>query len=242
MFKANTSKGEVAFYYEVKDDQITITSDCCEPIIGDINFKVPKSVEGYIYLLQEREFVRLDESTFKIGKTRQEHFKRLKQYPKDSKILTHTISQNVDKDEKALINIFKEKFKHRPDYGREYFEGNYLDMISEINKVVLSENKEVVKVKVPVRDLYKEFIVIILKEWDNLEIYKKKKGYVIGFLYLCDLWSAFIKTDVRKKEFYNKLCERGFCHKKYACLIPTSKSTITCVVLNDRDKLIGMYL
>ena len=41
----------------------------------------------YIYLLQEREFIKTKEPIYKIGKTKQVNNKRFGQYPKGSVLL-----------------------------------------------------------------------------------------------------------------------------------------------------------
>jgi hypothetical protein len=86
----------------------------------------------YIYLLQEREFIRLNENVYKIGKTKQENVERLKSYPKGSSLVIMLECVNCDKAEHSLINIFKSKFRQRTDIGTEYFEGNKIKMRSEI--------------------------------------------------------------------------------------------------------------
>ena len=65
---------------------------------------------GYIYLLQEREFISLNKKIFKLGKTKQENLKRLKQYSKGSKLIIQLQCENCDIIEKNLIIIFKESF------------------------------------------------------------------------------------------------------------------------------------
>lgn len=74
------------------------------------------------YLLQEREFVKCGENVFKIGKSRQEYFKRINSYPIGSKVLMIIECDDCDKCESDLIAIFKKKFIQKI-YGREYFEG-----------------------------------------------------------------------------------------------------------------------
>lgn len=88
----------------------------------------------YIYLLQEREFIKTKENIFKIGKTKQINNCRLKQYPKGSILLLQIICSNCDVIEYALIKIFKEKYKQCKDIGNEYFDGDYNDMIKTINE------------------------------------------------------------------------------------------------------------
>lgn len=90
---------------------------------------------NYIYLIREREFVRLNENVYKIGKTEMEPNTRLSGYPKKSEILLFLIVDNCHKSENLLIEEFKKKFIWRKDIGREYFEGNRHDMIILIYKL-----------------------------------------------------------------------------------------------------------
>ena len=86
----------------------------------------------YIYLIQEREFIKTHENIFKVGKSKQENTKRINQYPKQSKLILYTSCDDCDKLEREVIKIFKNKYKHRKDIGNEYFEGDYEDMIKTI--------------------------------------------------------------------------------------------------------------
>ncbi len=95
----------------------------------------------YIYLLQEREFIRLNENVYKIGKTTQSNNKRLNQYPKGSALLLQSICSDCHIIEKELIKIFKNQFKQHKEYGNEYFEGDYKQMINYINTIIENENK-----------------------------------------------------------------------------------------------------
>jgi flagellar biosynthesis GTPase FlhF len=87
-------------------------------------------VTNYIYLLQEREFIKTNENIFKLGMTKRENNKRFNQYPKGSILLFQLICQNVNLLEKEIIKEYKTKFIQRKDIGNEYFEGNFEDMIS----------------------------------------------------------------------------------------------------------------
>jgi hypothetical protein len=66
----------------------------------------------YIYLLQEREFIKTNENIYKIGKTKQEHNNRLKGYPKGSVLLLQTICNNCDTMETYLVKIFNNKYSY----------------------------------------------------------------------------------------------------------------------------------
>jgi hypothetical protein len=96
-------------------------------------------ITNYIYLLQEREFIKTKESIYKIGRTKKENHKRFNQYPKGSILLFQMICNNCVKVETDLIEQFKKKFKHRKDIGNEYFEGNYRLMIDFIYTTIKNE-------------------------------------------------------------------------------------------------------
>ena len=51
---------------------------------------------GYIYLLQEREFIKTKENIYKLGKTKQENLKQLKQYSKGSELIIQLQCENCD--------------------------------------------------------------------------------------------------------------------------------------------------
>ena len=83
-----------------------------------------RSMPGYIYLLQEREFIRSGENVYKIGRTSHHPNQRLGKYPKDSE-LHIIVSVNDDlESENILLKIFRKKFTRRSDIGAEYFQGD----------------------------------------------------------------------------------------------------------------------
>ena len=86
----------------------------------------------YVYLIQEREFIKTSENIYKIGKSKQENNKRINQYPKQSKLILQILCDNCDELEKELIISFKNKYNHRKDIGNEYFEGDFEDIIKNI--------------------------------------------------------------------------------------------------------------
>ena len=87
----------------------------------------------YIYLIQVREFVNLNECIYKLGKTQQVYINRFKQYPKGSILLSQQPCYDCDSTEKELIQLFKTKYVHRTDIGHEYFMGDCLEMIYDNN-------------------------------------------------------------------------------------------------------------
>ena len=87
---------------------------------------------NYIYLLQEREFIKSGEKVYKIGKTTKENHTRFNQYPKGSILLYQIICKDCNTLEKRILNEFKLKFNLKKEYGNEYFEGDYKLMIEVI--------------------------------------------------------------------------------------------------------------
>ena len=91
---------------------------------------------GSIYLLQEREHIRMNESVYKIGKTTRSVEKRASEYPKKSILYLSYGGIKLDKlndVETQLISLLSDKYINRSDIGKEYFEGNLKDIIDLIN-------------------------------------------------------------------------------------------------------------
>jgi hypothetical protein len=101
----------------------------------------------YIYLLQEREFIKTKENVYKVGMTKKENHERFNQYPKGSVLLFQIICNNCKNMEKIVLTKFKETFKQRKDIGNEYFEGEYKVMIDIIYLTIKDElniNEEII--------------------------------------------------------------------------------------------------
>ena len=107
---------------------------------------------NYIYLLQEREFIKTKEPIYKVGMTKKENHERFNQYPKGSVLLFQMICNDCKNIEKHLINIFKEKFIQRKDIGNEYFEGEYKNMIDIIYSTIHNEKEERENFKQPIEE------------------------------------------------------------------------------------------
>ena len=96
-----------------------------------------KHKKGYIYLLQEREFVRLNEPTYKIGATTQTLAGRLSGYPKGSVIIIAFSIENCFELEDSLKLIFNYKFHKCTEYGEEYFRGDVKEMKYIISDMIM---------------------------------------------------------------------------------------------------------
>jgi hypothetical protein len=106
-----------------------------------------KNMRGqYIYLIREREFIRMDTQIYKVGKTTQTPNARMRGYPKHSEVVLFVKTVDCHISERVVIKAFKEQFTHRPDFGAEYFEGDVSKMIGVIinvtHNVKLSEIRE----------------------------------------------------------------------------------------------------
>lgn len=96
----------------------------------------------YIYIIQEREFIRIKEETYKVGIT-QDIIRRYSEYPKSSKLIyTRVCDTNFEKE---ILKFLKEKFIQKREYGTEYFEGDYNEIINCINKIIDEKQIKILK-------------------------------------------------------------------------------------------------
>jgi hypothetical protein len=73
---------------------------------------------------------------FSAGKTKQQNQKRFNSYPKGSILIQQFYCYDCDNIEKQIITLFNTKYKKRPEYGNEYYEGIFKQMIIDINKII----------------------------------------------------------------------------------------------------------
>lgn len=167
---------------------------------------------GYIYLLQEREFIKTKENIYKLGKTKQENLKRIQNYPNGTKLNIQLECENCDINEKNLIIIFKQKFIQRIDIGTEYFEGNPDAMRKIICDYINNEIKNDVIHNENTNEMEKTQI-----DDDNFDEFNQK-----------------IKETFNKKQPY--------IIKKYEDYKKISTSTIQSIIITDKNKQKGYIL
>lgn len=78
--------------------------------------------DEFVYLLRTREFIRLEENVFKIGRTAN-LTRRFGQYPKSSELIRFKMVKDSFYVEKKIKEFFKQKFR-KMEYGLEWFEGD----------------------------------------------------------------------------------------------------------------------
>jgi len=101
-----------------------------QPSVVPIPYVPP--TRQYVYIIQLREFIHSNTPVYKIGKTKQANTKRLAQYPKGSELVIQCDTPCCDQTEQSILQLFKEKYTHRPDIGAEYFEGDATAMKREL--------------------------------------------------------------------------------------------------------------
>ena len=96
----------------------------------------------HVYMLRERESIRLNENIYKIGKTTQIPKKRFNSYPKNSELILCLQVNNCHNIENEIKKIFTRKFNKRHDHGSEYFEGDINAMRQEFQNIVNKEENK----------------------------------------------------------------------------------------------------
>ncbi len=90
--------------------------------------KVEKT-EGFIYLLQDRESIRMNDNVFKVGKC-EDIVNRFKKYPKGSKLLKYIQVSNRHVSEGLLLKMMRDRHEVAKSYGNEYFYGDLNAIVS----------------------------------------------------------------------------------------------------------------
>lgn len=88
---------------------------------------------NYVYLIKEREFIRLHESVIKVGYSTSLR-NRCRNYPKGSLVLAVLRVNDGKIAESAILSCFNRSFKKRVDLGAEYFEGKLPNIVALFNR------------------------------------------------------------------------------------------------------------
>ena len=187
---------------------------------------------GYIYLIQEREFISTNRNVFKIGMTSQSNTRRLQQYPKNSKLICYVGYYNITVGERELLQQFRDKFISRKDIGSEYFEGDPDKMFE-----IISEHKQNNDISYK-RDIIEYNTEYIMKQIDLLKniLTSRDTNYIekisetpkpknIPERPVVQWWKEvlsnnhvndiplFFQDGFQKEEIYNQFCDSRFSSK-----------------------------
>ena len=91
-----------------------------------------------IYLIHTREFFRLNEEIYKIGRSH-DIDNHLRQYAKGSKILCLISCNNSIQFKRKLSVLFKTHFIQTKEYGNDYFEGSKELMMKIMHEIFLEK-------------------------------------------------------------------------------------------------------
>jgi len=187
----------------------------------------------YIYLVQEREFIKSNEDIYKIGKSKQENLKRFNSYPNGSKLLFQCICTDCNKIERILIKLFREKYELQRYIGNEYFKGGYIEMINDIYNCIynyieddfdiVAENKVVKvevgkKVVVEKKDVVKNVVANnVIYKCNYCEYTSNKMNNITLHT---DIKHRDMKNDVKEEENEYYKCDK--CNKIFS-----TKSNLT---------------
>jgi hypothetical protein len=148
----NIIKGEnITLKNEIKQKQLLLNSKDIEinklyknrllkDKEGDIKIK---TVQGYVYIIRECDFVRLNEDIYKIGRTAKYNPEdRFEKYRKGTEIIGFFKVNDSIECENKIIKCFSNhtNITKMTEYGKEYFQGNKNELLGEIFQIVKNYN------------------------------------------------------------------------------------------------------
>ena len=120
--------------------QNNITNKNIKDNNGDIKIKM---TEGYVYILRECDFVRLNENIYKIGRTAKINPEdRFQKYRKGTEIIGFFKVNDSVECENKIIKCFSNHSNiiKMNEYGKEYFQGNKNELLIEMLQIVINYN------------------------------------------------------------------------------------------------------
>lgn len=127
-------------------------------------------MSGYIYLIHLREFIKINEPVYKVGRSEDVN-RRKKEYPKGSVQLFFCIVNNEIKLEKIIKKQLKINFTQQKEYGTEYFKGEYTKMISIINDIITKHDDIVLEPNINIIESHNQLKILFAK---LVDLYNQK--------------------------------------------------------------------
>jgi hypothetical protein len=109
---------------------------------------------GFIYVLREREFIRLDEPVYKVGRSC-DYARRANDYPSGSEVISVSAVSDMFVAETELKARCEQEFRRRSEYGLEYFECDISRLMAIFAEVAFAYRLESTvdqNIVAPVRD------------------------------------------------------------------------------------------
>ena len=184
---------------------------------------------NYIYLLIKKEHILSKQNIYKIGKSTQYNHKRFKQYPSDSILLLQSNCNNCNIIENMIIHLFKQKYTHMSDIGKEYFKGDFLEMKDDINTIIKNNNDLTL------------FDIISIKE---NEIKRREEEKLKKAQEKQEELELIQKIKIKKKELKSKIMD-NYKNKLITLensIIETDKVTTNNKKDNEKDKKKDNYI
>jgi phenolic acid decarboxylase len=103
-----------------------------------------KMVQGYVYIIRECDFVRLNEDIYKIGRTAKTNPEdRFQKYRKGTEIIGFFKVNDSIECENKIIKCFSNhaNITKMNEYGKEYFQGDKNELLNEMLQIVKHYNK-----------------------------------------------------------------------------------------------------
>ena len=181
-----------------------------------------------VYFIQP--CVLIGTNRYKIGRTNKKNFNRMKSYGKGTKIISFNHVNNPISTELLLINKFNKKYKLIK--GKEYFEGNFFNMIDDYLKIIYKNNLENKNINDTNDKIFIYNIIKIQKYFKNIylrKLYKikNKNASIIQNYYKKNIYLKKIKSAIIIQNYYKKYISFNF--KKYI------EDTYD-IIENDREK------
>jgi hypothetical protein len=214
---------------------------------------------GFVYILQEREFVRSNEDIYLVKDTKSNTDISKLVTPKNSKIWAFCPCNNHKVMKIEIIKLFKQKYKLRSDIGQGYFEGNPYEMSVDICDILKTNHSKF--------DIYIDKFSIFRHTFGISDIIITDKTSKEGHILFDDATEWSININIKEYLLHKKieinndilqeLCDEHFveepCYyklqyneyfvtkdKKQACIINTKNLTIDKYT-PSREKILNSH-
>lgn len=190
---------------------------------------------GYIYLLRLREFVRLNEDVFKLGRTG-DIFIRISQYPKDSDVYFYCWVEDEVEMETLLLRCLCQKFIQRTDIGREYFQGPLKSILNVMNSLIFEEPEPAQENTVPPKQM--DATLAISKFYDQY-----KNEFENKIIKITDMYQRFLDWTSNENILTKVSCKKLTTNLKDIYNVKTVMHTyedgacMSCNFVKDKPRI-----